>query len=155
MQLFASINYMRHKSLAKEKCAIARCLGIVGEWWNLLIVREAFSGVSKFADFQKRLGIARNILTIRLKQLVEHGILQTQSGGGLRLEYVLTEKGYDLIYILIALEQWGNKWLLTGTRPSPILVDKQDLLEVAPLEIRSRNGRILMSNDIEFLCADD
>ena len=58
-----------------------------------------------------------------------------------------------LIYTLIALSQWGNKWLFTSGRPSPRLVDKQDLLEVAPLEIRSRNGRILATHDIEFLGA--
>jgi len=144
---------MRHKSFAQETCAIARCLNIVGQWWTLLIIREAFSGVSKFADFQRRLGIARNILTVRLKQLVEDGILQLENSGGQRFEYILTDKGRDLIYTLVALSQWGNKWLFTSGRPSPRLVDKQDLLELAPLEIRSRNGRILSSGDIEFLRA--
>ncbi len=142
---------MRNKSFAEDNCAIARCLEVVGHWWTLLILREAFSGVSKFGDFQKRLGIARNILTVRLKQLVEDGILELENTGGQRFEYFLTDKGKELIYILVALSQWGNKWLFPTGRPSPRLVDKQDLLELAPLEIRSRNGRILSNNDIEFL----
>lgn len=142
---------MKNKSFAEEKCAIARCLEIVGHWWTLLIIREAFSGVTKFGDFQKRLGIARNILTVRLKQLVENDVLRMENTSGQRFEYFLTDKGRDLVYILIALNQWGSKWLFSGSTPVPRLVDKQDLLELAPLEIRSRNGRILGDNDIEFL----
>ena len=142
---------MKHKSFAQENCPIARSLNVVGEWWTFLILAEAFSGVSKFADFQRRLGIARNILTVRLKQLVEDGILQLENTSGRRFEYVLTEKGRDLIYTLVGLSQWGSKWLFPSGRPSPRLVDKQDLLELAQLEIRSRNGRILSNNDVEFL----
>lgn len=142
---------MKNKSFAKETCAIARSLEVIGHWWTLVIIREAFSGASKFGDFQKRLGIARNILTVRLNHLVDEGILQMENTGGQRLEYFLTEKGKDLVYTLVALSQWGTKWLFTSGRPSPRLVDKQDLLELAPLEIRSRNGRILSNNDIEFL----
>jgi DNA-binding HxlR family transcriptional regulator len=147
---------MKNKSFAEENCAIARCLEVVGHWWTLLIIREAFSGVSKFGDFQERLGIARNILTVRLKKLVDDGILQMENnGGGLRCEYFLTDKGRELVYILVALSQWGNKWLFPSGRPVPRLVDKQDLLELAPLEIRSRNGRILGNNDLEFLRPDN
>ncbi len=142
---------MKHKSFAKETCAIARSLNVVGEWWNLLIVREAFSGITKFADFQKRLGIARNILTVRLRQLVDDGILQMGKNGGERFEYTLTDKGRDLIYTLVAMSQWGSKWLFTSGKPSPRLVDKQDLLELSSLQLRSRNGRILGNNDVEFL----
>ncbi len=146
---------MKNKNFAQENCAIARCLEVVGHWWTLLIIREAFSGVSKFGDFQSRLGIARNILTVRLKKLVEDGILQMENTGGQRREYFLTDKGRELIYVLVALSQWGNKWLFPSGRPIPRLVDKQDLLELAPLEIRSRNGRILSNNDIEFLSPDN
>ena len=86
---------MKHKSFAKETCAIARSLNVVGEWWNLLIVREAFSGITKFADFQKRLGIARNILTVRLRQLVDDGILQMGKNGGelVRRDHSWARKG--------------------------------------------------------------
>ncbi len=145
---------MKHKSLAQETCPISRCLNVIGEWWTLLIIREAFYGVKKFADFQKRLGIAKNILTTRLKQLVKDGILQLDKTGGKRSQYVLTEKGRDLIYVLLAITQWGSKWLFPSGRPSLHLVDKQDLLELAALEMRSRNGRILGGSDIEFLHED-
>jgi len=142
---------MKHKSLAHQTCPISRCLNVIGEWWTLLIIREAFYGVKKFADFQKRLGIAKNILTTRLKQLVKDGILQLDNTSGKRSQYVLTEKGRDLIYVLVAITQWGSKWLFPSGRPSTRLADKQDLLELAPLEMRSRNGRILGAGDIEFL----
>ncbi len=145
---------MKHKSFAHDTCPIARCLNIVGEWWTLLIIKEAFSGVKKFADFQLRLGIAKNILAIRLKHLVENGILQQETTRGKRFQYVLTDKGKDLVYVLLSLSQWGSKWLFPSGRPSLRLVDKQDLLELAPLEIRSRNGRILGNADIEFLRDD-
>src|SRR5277367_736382 len=102
---------MKHKSFAQETCPIARGVSVIGEWWTLLIVREAFYGVKKFADFQTRLGIAKNILTVRLKQLVKDGILQLDSSTGKRSQYVLTEKGRDLIYVLLAIGQWGGKWL--------------------------------------------
>src|ERR1700733_4506320 len=102
---------MKNKSFAEENCAIARCLEVVGHWWTLMIIREAFSGVSKFGDFQKNLGIARNILTVRLKQLVDDEILQLESTGGQRFEYFLTDKGKELVYVLVALSQWGSKWL--------------------------------------------
>jgi DNA-binding HxlR family transcriptional regulator len=145
---------MKHKSLAQETCPISRGLNVIGEWWTLLIVREAFYGVTKFADFQSKLGIAKNILAARLKQLVKDGILQLDNKGGKRSQYVLTEKGRDLIYVLLAISQWASKWLFTSGRPSLHIVDKQDLLEIAPLEVRSRNGRILGTNDIEFLHED-
>ena len=145
---------MKHKSLAQETCPISRSLNVIGEWWTLLIVREAFYGVKQFADFQTRLGIAKNILATRLKQLVKDDILQLEKTSGKRSQYVLTEKGRDLIYVLISISQWGSKWLFHSGRPSLHLVDRQDLLEIAPLEIRSRNGRILGGGDIEFLHDD-
>ena len=107
-----------------------------------------------YKQIARRLGIAKNILTTRLKQLVKDGILQLDNAGGKRSQYVLTEKGRDLIYVLLALSQWGSKWLFSSGRPSLHFVDRQDLLEIAPLEMRSRNGRILGGGDIEFLHDD-
>lgn len=116
---------MKHKSFSQETCPISRCLSVIGEWWVLLIVREAFYGVKKFADFQARLGIAKNILTIRLKQLVKDGILQLDNTSGKRSQYVLTEKGRDLVYVLLAISQWGSKWLFSSAgRHSILLINK-------------------------------
>ena len=104
-----------------ENCSIRAALEIVGEKWTLLVLREAFFGVRRFADFQRTLGCARNILSARLKTLVEEGILSRQPyrepGSRVRYEYRLTEKGADLWPVLVALLQWGDRYGLEGERP--------------------------------------
>lgn len=91
-------------------CSVAQCLEIVGEWWSLLIVRDVFLGVTRFDDFQKRLGISRNILNQRLRRLVEAGVLvkMPYSEHPPRFDYQLTEKGRDLWPVLTAMRQWGD-----------------------------------------------
>jgi DNA-binding HxlR family transcriptional regulator len=103
---------MQHKSLADARCPIARSIDVVGEWWSLLILRDAFRGVRRFDEFQASLGIARNLLSRRLKRLVAVGILETRpySTRPLRHEYRLTDKGRDLYPVLMTLVQWGNRW---------------------------------------------
>jgi DNA-binding HxlR family transcriptional regulator len=93
-------------------CSIARTLDIVGEWWSLLIIRDAFMGASKFDDFHARLGISRNLLTQRLNHLVDNEILQRvpYQGHPPRFGYLLTEKGRDLFHVITALRQWGDRW---------------------------------------------
>jgi DNA-binding HxlR family transcriptional regulator len=95
------------------ECSIARSLELVGEWWTFLILRESFNGVRRFDDMQKHLGIARNVLTNRLNSLVEHGILSKvlYQEKPERYEYRLTDKGRDMYPVLLALKQWGDKWL--------------------------------------------
>ena len=89
------------------ECPIARSLGIVGDGWSLLIVRDAVRGKRKFGEFHKSLGIAKNILSARLKGLVGCGILlQTPEG-----DYVLTDKGSELTPVLGAFRDWGSKWV--------------------------------------------
>ncbi len=85
---------------------------MVGEWWTLLIVRDAFLGVRRFDDFQARLGISRNILNHRLSHLVEHGVLDRvpYQDNPPRSEYRLTEKGRDLWHVITAMRQWGDRW---------------------------------------------
>jgi DNA-binding HxlR family transcriptional regulator len=102
---------MRHASLAAQPCPIARTLDIVGEWWTLLIVRDALLGARRFDDF-KETGIADNVLSARLKKLTEAGILkrrryQTHPD---RYEYLLTEKGYALAPVVLALRSWGKRF---------------------------------------------
>jgi DNA-binding HxlR family transcriptional regulator len=93
-------------------CSVAQCLDVVGEWWSLLIVRDAFLGVTRFDDFQARLGISRNILTRRLNYLVGKEILKrvAYSDHPPRSEYRLTAKGRDLWHVVTAMRQWGDKW---------------------------------------------
>lgn len=100
---------MRRKSTIKEKCPIARSLDSVGDWGTLLIVRDAFAGVTRFSDFQRSLGASKNTLSSRLKVLVATGIMSVEApaDGGAHLEYRLTNKGRELRPVLDALSTWG------------------------------------------------
>jgi DNA-binding HxlR family transcriptional regulator len=102
---------MERKSFAGMHCSVAQCLEVVGDWWTLLIVRDAFLGVMRFEEFQHRLGISRNILNQRLSSLADHGILEKHpySEHPPRYEYRLTQKGRDLWPVLTAMRQWGDK----------------------------------------------
>jgi DNA-binding HxlR family transcriptional regulator len=102
---------MERKSFADMHCSVAQCLEVVGEWWSMLIVRDAFLGITRFDQFQERLGISRNILNQRLARLVDEGILQRvpYSEHPPRYDYRLTAKGRDLWPVLTAMRQWGDK----------------------------------------------
>jgi DNA-binding HxlR family transcriptional regulator len=139
---------MQHKSLAHTRCPIARSLEHVGEWWSILILRDAFAGATRFDDFQKSLGIAPNMLTRRLKTLVDSGLLEKRlySKKPARHEYVLTQKGRDFRPVLWTLIAWGNEYFapegesvlvvdaVTGERADPVLIDR-------------RTGRLLQAPD--------
>ena len=111
---------MRRTSFEDMPCSVAQCLDVVGEWWSLLIVRDAFLGVTRFDDFQTRLGISRNILTNRLNRLTENEILKRvpYSEHPPRHEYRLTTKGKDLWHVVIAMRQWGDKWAAPSGPPA-------------------------------------
>jgi DNA-binding HxlR family transcriptional regulator len=101
---------VRRTSFEKAECPIARALDVLGESWSLLIVRDASMGISRFGEFQKNLGLARNILTVRLRMLTAQGILKTEPAqdGSAYQRYLLTPKGRAAIPILVALRKWGE-----------------------------------------------
>jgi DNA-binding HxlR family transcriptional regulator len=116
---------MRRKSIAGMSCSIARALDVVGEWWTLLIVRDlSMNGVHRFDELQEGLGIARNVLTLRLQRLVDLGIVQTRlyHERPKRYEYYLSEKGRELESVLYALLEWGDRWTRDGTAP-PVRIE--------------------------------
>ncbi len=129
---------MQRKSYEKMPCPIARSLERVGEWWSMLIMRDALHGLTRFDDFQKSLGIAPNMLTRRLAALVDAGLLERRrySDRPPRDEYVLTARGRDLRPVLLTLLAWGNRHFApegasvvlrdkkTGALADPILVDR-------------------------------
>ena len=115
-------------------CSVAGALEIVGEWWTFLVLRDAFLGVRRFEDFQRRLGIARNVLTARLQTLVSHGILERRryQERPERFEYRLTDKGRDLYPVVAALMAWGDRWLPSPEGPPVRLVHRACGHEVHP-----------------------
>ena len=110
---------MQRTSFEDMNCSVAQCLEVVGDWWSLLIVRDAFFGVRRFDDFQARLGISRNILNQRLTKLVDDGVLERvqYQDNPPRSNYRLTEKGRDLWHVLTAMRQWGDRWAAPGGPP--------------------------------------
>jgi DNA-binding HxlR family transcriptional regulator len=112
---------VQRTSFEDRTCSVAQCLDVVGEWWSLLIVRDAFLGVTRFDDFQARLGISRNILTQRLSRLVDTGILKRvpYSEHPPRSEYRLTAKGRDLWHVVTAMRQWGDRWAAPAQTSGP------------------------------------
>ena len=141
---------MRHKNLEIDDCPVARSLEAVGDWWSLMIVRDAFFGKRRFGDFLKSLGVARNILTVRLKKLVEVGIFETvpASDGSAYKEYVLTEKAKGLFLVVMALRQWGEECFGTCGEQESVLADKRDMLPVRPLALIGADGRELGPEDL-------
>jgi DNA-binding HxlR family transcriptional regulator len=116
---------MERKSFAEMDCSIAQCLEIVGEWWSMLIVRDLFLGVTRFEEFQRRLGISRNILQQRLTGLVDAGVLERAlySEHPPRYDYHLTQKGRDLWPVLTALRQWGDRYAAPSGPPVRLVHD--------------------------------
>ncbi|WP_420961393.1 winged helix-turn-helix transcriptional regulator [Brucella sp. IR073] len=141
---------VRKKSMKGDYCPSARSLDVIGDWWSLLIVREAFDGVTRFSAFQKNLGIARNILADRLRKLTGEGILEMADDpkGGAHQEYRLTLKGRDLLPVIVALRQWGEKYLFMPEEEHSRLVDRFTGQEVAPLNVRAQDGRLLTADDV-------
>ncbi|MCC3764799.1 helix-turn-helix transcriptional regulator [Glycomyces sp. TRM65418] len=107
-------------------CPVARTVDLVGDRWSLLIIRDAMDGATTFTEFRERLGIARNILTDRLRRLVEHGILEKGAAAdGRSRTYRLTEAGQDLFTAVVALRQWGERHAFAPGEPHSVLVDDQ------------------------------
>jgi DNA-binding HxlR family transcriptional regulator len=136
---------VKRTSFAGMGCSIARTLEVVGEWWSLLIVRDAFLGVTRFDDWQRRLGIARNVLAARLDRLVEQGIFDRRryQDRPPRYDYVLTAKGRDLGPVLDALRMWGNTHAAPPGGPTTLLVHDDCGRETEPIRVCSQCGERL------------
>src|SRR4051812_27938636 len=136
---------MKHKSLENDVCPVARSLEAAGDAWSMLVVRDAFAGKRRFGEFQRSLGVAKNILTVRLRKLVALGVLEQvpAADGSAYKEYVLTEKGRGLFLVLVALGQWG-----CGASEFE-LVDRKRGKPVR-LELRSEDGRKVGLDDVNL-----
>lgn len=141
---------------APDYCLIARAMDVLGEQWSMLIVRDTFFGVRNFDDFQKSLGIARNVLATRLTRLVDAGILsrRVSEQDRRKVEYRLTQKGRDLFPVIISLSQWGARHLRRdGELPAFALVDREAGQPLGPVEVRSSDGRVLTPFDTQIVPA--
>jgi DNA-binding HxlR family transcriptional regulator len=140
---------VKRTSHKRASCPVARPLDAIGDWWSLLIVRDAFDGLKRFGEFQESLGVAKNILATRLRNLVAHEILETvpASDGSAYREYVLTEKGRGLFPVLVALRQWGEGFFFEPGEGHVRLVDRKTGDPVRALELRSQDGRHLRPED--------
>ena len=140
-----------HKNLHAQPCPVARSVDLIGDHWSLLIVRDAFDGVRRFSDFQRRLGVARNILSDRLRRLSDAGVLTMQpvADGGAYQEYVLTEQGEDLFPVVVALRQWGERHLFASDEPHSELVDKTTGKPLRSMRPRGEDGRVLTPGETE------
>lgn len=128
-----------------DECPVARALDVIGDWWSLLIIRDAFDGRRRFGEFQTGLGIAKGMLTSRLRTLVEAGVMETgpASDGSAYLEYTLTAKGSDLFRVIVALRQWGEAHLFEPGEAYSMLLDGKDAKPLAKLDVRAGDGRII------------
>ncbi|GAA2793926.1 helix-turn-helix domain-containing protein [Saccharopolyspora taberi] len=123
-----------------QSCPVARTLDLIGDRWSLLIVRDAMDGARAFTDFQQRTGIARNILTDRLRRLVDRGILDRQTApSGRRQLYTLTPAGRDLFTVVVALRQWGERHAFAPGETHSVLVDEHGV-PLPQLQPTDRDG---------------
>ncbi len=138
---------MKLQSFDQFNCPLAQSLSVIGEHWTLLIIRDAFFGLRRFDEFQKDLGIARNVLSDRLKKLVQAGVLKKSSGPG-HADYRLTEKGLALQPILLAMSQWGDTYLPHPDGKRLTFVDRRDGKAIKPIGAYAADGRRLKPHDI-------
>lgn len=144
---------MRRKNFDDIPCGIARAMGTLGDAWTFVIVREAMFGVTAFEEFVSRLEIPRNTLTSRLEVLVERGIMSRKAdeSDARRSVYQLEESGRDLWIVMLALQQWGNKWLFEAVGPPSFMADKHTDKPVAKIKAFGQEGRELKFADIAMV----
>jgi DNA-binding HxlR family transcriptional regulator len=141
---------MGRTRFAEMNCGVAQALEALGDWWTLLVVRDAFFGARRFRDFEASLGIAKNILADRLARLVEHGIFEKRDVGesGVRFEYRLTPKGEALLPVLTALRDWSDVWVY-GRGHEPLIVkDRATNRRIPRLRVTDADGRPLGRRDL-------
>jgi DNA-binding HxlR family transcriptional regulator len=140
---------VKRKSMKDDPCPVARSLDIVGDHWSLLIVRDAFDGVRRFSDFQRTLGVARNILADRLRGLVEEEVFTVRpvSEGASHQEYVLTPKGEQLFPVIVALRQWGERNLFERGEKYSRMLDNATGKAIGFMEPVGSNGQVLNSQN--------
>lgn len=143
----------RKGEIANAQCSMARVMDVVGDRWSILILREAYYGVKRFDEFTYYIGVAPNILSNRLKKLVDAGVmtrLPVPEHSG-RYEYVLTEKGRDFFPAYLALKKWGDDWLAEPEGPQVVFRNRADRREITYPELTTASGKPLRLEDVEVI----
>jgi DNA-binding HxlR family transcriptional regulator len=132
-----------------SECPVARTLEVIGDRWSLMIIRDAFDDIRRFSEFQKSLGVAKNILASRLKTLVEVGVFDVRpaSDGSAYKEYVLTDKGREIFPVVISMRQWGERFLFQPQETRSVLLDNASGQPLMAMDVRSSSGQKLGPND--------
>ncbi len=143
---------MKRTSFSEMHCSVARTLEVAGEWWTFLILRDLFCGVRRFDDLQRTSGIARNILSDRLRTLVENGVIERRlyQERPERHEYRLTEKGIDLYPVIVSLMRWGDRWELGDGGPPVVLTHKACGHDVMPEMTCPSCGKPVGARDMTY-----
>ncbi|GAA1294682.1 transcriptional regulator [Planotetraspora silvatica] len=140
---------VKRTRLNESDCPVARSVDAIGDWWSLLIVRDLLEGNRRFGEIQRSLGVAKNILTARLRGLVDGGVLEVvpASDGSAYHEYALTPKGRDLFNVIVALRQWGEAHFFDPGEPHSEMLDRRHGRPLRALEVHSFDGRRLGPDD--------
>ncbi|MGB5810669.1 MAG: helix-turn-helix domain-containing protein [Polyangiales bacterium] len=142
---------MSRSSWADVDCSVAQALDVIGEWWTLLILRNAFHGMRTFEAFQEHLGISSSVLSARLRKLTDAGVLSRHASksDGRSVEYRLTRKGLELYPVMISLKQWGDEWCSNGRGLRLELLEKATGAPIAGAQVMSRDGSPLHAWEVE------
>ena len=140
---------MENASPQNSECPVARTLDVIGDRWSLMIIRDAFDDIRRFSEFQKSLGVAKNILASRLKALVEVGVFDVRpaSDGSAYKEYVLTEKGREIFPVVVSLRQWGERFLFEPGETRSVLLDNTSGQALMQMDVRSSSVQKLGPSD--------
>jgi len=146
----------RTADYSRQSCSVAGALEIIGDPWTMLVIRDAFNGITRFEQWQERLGVARNVLAARLKSLVHHGVLEPRlySERPPRNEYVLTPKGKDLYGVLITLHAWGEKHVYHD-QPSGVVLRHKGDHKLEPRIAGNCCNEIVRPREVEVTFADN
>ncbi len=143
---------MTRLSFAEVDCSVAQAAQQVGDKWTLVILRDAFNGVTRFDDFARHLGVASNVLAARLAALVDTGILQRRPvpGDGRAVHYKLTPKGMELFPLIVFLQQWGDRWMPSPQGERLQVLDRQTRRPVRRVQVLSAEGQPLTARDTRY-----
>ena len=143
---------MTRQSFAEVDCGVARAAQQVGDKWALVILRDAFNGVTRFDTFARHLGVATNVLASRLEGLVQADILYRRPvpGDGRAVEYKLTPKGFELFPLIVFLHQWGERWMPKPQGSRVEVIDRKMRRTVRPVRVQGADGQSLVAHDTQL-----